>query len=191
MSDRKVFDAATVLRQCGTDAWPTAGSVAMRVSSFEGTRKPLRLWFQAKQRDQPKRQCARPATHSWPGQLSVPPPGLAAQVAARPISWAEGEVDETYVGGRETGVVGRQTNTKSIVAMRRKSEGGAPRRGCGCEEPDPVCPNNRGAWRDRPNRWRQRTVVWRTKAMTTSRDPFPPVATRPTSSCHESRGRSA
>ena len=28
-----------------------------------------------------------------------------------------------------------------------------PRRGCGCEEPDPVCPNNRGAWRDRPNRW--------------------------------------
>ena len=54
---------------------------------------------------------------------------------------------------------GRRTKTKSIARLRRKSEGGAlagsewPRRGCGCEEPDPVCPNNRGAWRDRPNRW--------------------------------------
>ena len=27
-----------------------------------------------------------------------------------------------------------------------------PRRGCGCEEPIPFA-NNRGAWRDRPNRW--------------------------------------
>ena len=32
---------------------------------------------------------------------------------------------ETYVGGRETGVVGRQTKTKSIVAIAAESEGGA------------------------------------------------------------------
>ena len=38
----------------------------------------------------------------------------------------------------------------------------------------------------------QPTVVWRTKALTTSRDPFPPVATRPTShATSASRGRSA
>ena len=70
------------------------------------------------------------------------------------------EVDETYVGGRETGVVGRQTKTKSIVAIAAEVRG----RGTGrirmsrvedvaAREPDPVCPNNRGAWRDRPNRW--------------------------------------
>ena len=35
------------------------------------------------------------------------------------------EGDETYVGGRETGVVGRQTKTKSSSRLRRKSEGGA------------------------------------------------------------------
>ncbi len=110
------------------------------------------------------------------------------------ISWGGAvEVDETYVGGRETGVVGRQTKTKSIVAIAAEVRGrghwpdpNEPRRGCGCEEPDPVCPNNRGAWRDRPNRWLV-SLQWsgEPRAMTTSRDPFPPVATRPTSSCHE------
>ena len=103
------------------------------------------------------------------------------------------EGDETYVGGRETGVVGRQTKTKSIVAIAAEVRGRGTGRirmsrveDVGCEEPDPVCPNNRGAWRDRPEPMAgQPTVVWRTKAMTTSRDPFPPVATRPTSSCHE------
>ena len=52
------------------------------------------------------------------------------------------EVDETYVsGGRETGVVGRQTKTKSIVAIAAQVRGpghwpdpNEPRRGCGCEE---------------------------------------------------------
>ena len=33
------------------------------------------------------------------------------------------EVDETYVGGRETGVVGRQTKTKSIVAIAAEVRG--------------------------------------------------------------------
>ena len=121
-----------------------AGSVAMQPVSasnigasagtiFEGTRKPLRLWFQAMWwRDQPEArgQCARPATHSWPGQLSDRL-GLAAQVAARHgdapgrdlLGGAVEASDETYVGGRETGVVGRQTKTKSIVAIAAEVRG--------------------------------------------------------------------
>ena len=65
------------------------------------------------------------------------------------------EVDETYVGGRETGVVGRQTKTKSIVAIAAEVTGRI--RMSRVEDVAArsltVCPNNRGAWRDRPNRW--------------------------------------
>ena len=47
--------------------------------------------------------------------------------------------------------VGRQTKTKSIRDCGGSPRAGhwpdpnEPRRGCGCEEPDPVCPNWRGA----------------------------------------------
>ena len=147
--------------------------------------------------NQARGQCARPATHSWPGQLSDRL-GLLHKLRramvrpGRDLLGGAVEVDETYVGGRETGVVGRQTKTKSIVAIAAEVRG-------------------RGTGRIRMSRvedvaarslipFVQTTVapgatvrtdgwsayrVWRTKAMTTSRDPFPPVATRPTSSCHE------
>ena len=89
---------------------------------------------------------------------------------------------------------GRQTKTKSIVAIaaevrvrpryRHWPDPNEPRRGCGCEEPDPVCPNNRGAWLlDRPNRW---LVIAYSGLANQGYDhqprSFPPVATRPTSS---------
>ena len=81
---------------CGTDAWPTArGQLrcnrCQRQTSvtagtiFEGTRKPLRLWFQAMWYVTNQKHgvsALGPATHSWPGQLSDRL-GLAAQVAAR------------------------------------------------------------------------------------------------------------
>ena len=81
---RKVFDA----RLAGTDAWPTArGQLrcnrCQRQTSvtagtiFEGTRKPLRLWFQAMwYADQPDQHFGVSALgvqpHSWPGQLIRP-----------------------------------------------------------------------------------------------------------------------
>ena len=97
------------------------------------------------------------------------------------ISWAARrvEVDETYVGGREPtgGNPGRQTKTKSIVAIAAEVRGrghwpdpNEPRRGCGCElslipfvnkavAPGATVRTDAG----------QPTVVWRTKAMTASR----------------------
>ena len=101
------------------------------------------------------------------------------------------EVDETYVGGRETGVVGRQTKTKSIVAIAAEVRG----RGTGrirmlpsvedvaARSLIPFVQTTVAPGATVQNRWLV-SLQWseRTKAMTTSRDPFPPVATRPTSS---------
>jgi transposase-like protein len=92
---------------------------------FEGTRKPLRLWFQA----------------AW--QVTSQKYGASALGVQRVLgvksyetawSWLHKfrramvrpgrdrlsgiiEVDETYVGGIEEGVAGRQTETKAIVAV--------------------------------------------------------------------------
>ena len=76
---------------CGTDASDGAGSPVSRQTSvtagtiFEGTRKPLRLWFQAMWSVTNQKHGVSALglqTHSWPGQLSDRL-GLAAQVAAR------------------------------------------------------------------------------------------------------------
>ena len=172
---RKVFDA----RCCGTDAWPTARgqlrcnrcrrqtSVTAGTMAFEGTRKPLRLWFQAMWYVTNQKHGVSAlglqrilglgsyqTAWAWLHKLR-----RAMVRPGRDLLGGAVEVDETYVGGRETGVVGRQTKTKSIVAIAAEVRGRSTGRirmsrvEDGCEEPDPVCPNNRGAWRDRPNRW--------------------------------------
>lgn len=104
---------------CQRQTSATAGTI------FEGTRKPLRLWFLA----------------MW--YVTNPKQGVSALGLQRALglgsyqtAWAwlhklrramvrpgrdrlsgEVEVDETYVGGAETGVRGRQTVRKSIVAI--------------------------------------------------------------------------
>ena len=173
---RKVFDARlaaepTPGRRRGVSCDATGVSVKTSVTAgtiFEGTRKPLRLWFQAMWYVTNQKHGVSAlglqrilglgsyqTAWAWLHKLR-----RAMVRPGRDLLGGAVEVDETYVGGRETGVVGRQTKTKSIVAIAGGSpraghwpDPNEPRRGCGCEEPDPVCPNNRGAWRDRPNRW--------------------------------------
>ena len=81
-------------------------------------------------RDQPEArgQCARPATHSCLGSYQTAWAWLhklrrAMVRPGRDLLGGAVEVDETYVGGRETGVVGRQTKTKSIVAIAAEVRG--------------------------------------------------------------------
>ena len=194
---------------CGTDAWPTArGQLrcnrCQRQTSvtagtiFEGTRKPLRLWFQAMWYVTNQKHGVSAlglqrilglgsyqTAWAWLHKLR-----RAMVRPGRDLLGGAVEVDETYVGGRETGVVGRQTKTKSIVAIAAEVRG----RGTGrirMSRVEDVAARSLIPFVQttlaRPSEPMagQPTVVWRTKAMTTSRDPFPPVATRPTSSCHE------
>ena len=195
---------------CGTDAWPTArGQLrcnrCQRQTSvtagtiFEGTRKPLRLWFQAMWYVTNQKHGVSAlglqrilglgsyqTAWAWLHKLR-----RAMVRPGRDLLGGAVEVDETYVGGRETGVVGRQTKTKSIVAIAAQVRG-------------------RGTGRIRMSRVEDvaarslipfvqttvapgatvRTDGWSAYSGLANqgydhRDPFPPVATRPTSSCHE------
>ena len=127
---------------CGTDAWPTArGQLrcnrCQRQTSvtagtiFEGTRKPLRLWFQAMWYVTNQKHGVSAlglqrilglgsyqTAWAWLHKLR-----RAMVRPGRDLLGGAVEVDETYVGGRETGVVGRQTKTKSIVAIAAEVRG--------------------------------------------------------------------
>ena len=81
-------------------------------------------------RDQPEArgQCARPARILGLGSYQTAWAWLhklrrAMVRPGRDLLGGAVEVDETYVGGRETGVVGRQTKTKSIVAIAAEVRG--------------------------------------------------------------------
>ena len=110
---------------CGLETSLTSRTI------FEGTRKPLRLWFRV----------------MW--MLTGPKDGVSAQDLQRQLGFSryetvwtwlhklrramvrprrdrlsgQVEVDETYVGGVERGVKGRQTLTKSIVAIAAEKRG--------------------------------------------------------------------
>lgn len=110
---------------CRAQVSLTAGTI------FQGTRKPLRLWFDA----------------IWyiTGQKhGVSALGLQRVLGLRSYqtawTWAHKlrramvrpgrdklsglvEVDETYVGGEETGVVGRKTHRKALVAIAAELKG--------------------------------------------------------------------
>ena len=166
---RKVFDARLAAeptpgrrRGVSCDATASASNIGDGGDDLRGHSKAIAPLVPGDVvRDQPEaRGCARPAT-PWPGQLSDRL-GLAAQVAARHgeagalIFWAarsrwtkpmwaagkpaRGATDEDQVDRRDCGGSPRAGHWP---------DPNEPRRGCGCEEPDPVCPNNRGAWRDR------------------------------------------
>ena len=136
-------------------------------------------------------QSARPETHSWPGQLSDRL-GLAAQVAVLPCCKARGviywsssvEVPETYVGGRDTeqswGYRFRSANWIVAIAAEVRCRGTYRIRMSRNEDVAtrsliPFIQTTVRVYRDRAEPMAdQPTVVWRTKAMTSSRDPFAP-----------------
>jgi transposase-like protein len=81
-------------------------------------------------RDEPEArgQCVGGATHSCLGSYQTAWAWLhklrrAMVRPGRDLLNGEVEVDETYVGGRETGVAGRQTNKKSIVVIAAEIQG--------------------------------------------------------------------
>jgi transposase-like protein len=127
----------------GERAWPTGRSGLLECANchrqtsvtagtiFEGTRKPLRMWFRAMWW----------VTNQKPGISAV---GLQRALGLRSYqtAWAwlhklrramvrpgrdrlsgRVEVDEIYVGGEESGVHGRQTETKALVAVAAEEVG--------------------------------------------------------------------
>ena len=111
--------------KCQRQTSPTAGTI------FEGTRKPLRTWFLA-------------MWHVTSQKSGISALGLqrVLGLASYQTAWAwlhklrramvrptrerldgEVEVDETYLGGTEANVVGRQTNKKSIVVIAAEMRG--------------------------------------------------------------------
>src|SRR5512134_106205 len=111
--------------RCQRQTSPTAGTI------FEGTRKPLRLWFQAMWYVTNQKHGVSAlgvqrilglgsyqTAWTWLHKLR-----RAMVRPGRDLLDGEVEVDETYVGGRETGVVGRKTNKKSIVVIAAEVQG--------------------------------------------------------------------
>ena len=111
---------------CQRQTSPTAGTI------FEGTRKPLRLWFQAMWYVTNQKHGVSAlgvqrilglgsyqTAWTWLHKLR-----RAMVRPGRDLLSGEVEVDETYLGGREVGVTGRKTNKKSIVAIA--AAGAAP-----------------------------------------------------------------
>jgi len=110
---------------CQRQTSPTAGTI------FEGTRKPLRMWFQAMWHI----TCQKSGGSAMGLQRAL---GLGSYQTA----WAwlhklrramvrpgrdrlQGtvEVDETYIGGLEEGVEGRETEQKALVGIAVEEDG--------------------------------------------------------------------
>lgn len=110
---------------CDRQTSPTAGTI------FEGTRKPLRLWFQAMWYVTNQKHGVSAlgvqrilglgsyqTAWTWLHKLR-----RAMVRPGRDLLEGDVEVDETYVGGHETGVIGRKTKKKSIVAIAAEIRG--------------------------------------------------------------------
>ena len=106
-------------KQCHRQTSVTAGTV------FEGTRKPLRVWFQAIWYLTNQILCVSAlglqrvlglgsyqTAWTWLHKMR-----LAMVRPGRDMLSGHVEVDETYIGGAEEGVRGRKTVTKSIVII--------------------------------------------------------------------------
>ena len=112
---------------CQRQTSPTAGTI------FEGTRKPLRTWFQAMWYVTSQKYGVSAlglqrvlglgsyqTAWSWLHKLR-----RAMVRPGRDRLSDEVEVDETYLGGKEAGVVGRKTTKKSIIAIAAEVRGSA------------------------------------------------------------------
>jgi transposase-like protein len=110
---------------CHRQTSPSAGTI------FDGTRKPLRSWFQAMWYVTSQKLGGSAlglqrvlglgsyqTAWAWLHKLrrSMVRPGRDRLTGTI-------EVDETYVGGPESGVAGRKTETKSIVVVAAQEEG--------------------------------------------------------------------
>ena len=104
---------------CGHQTSVTAGTI------FEGTRKPLRLWFQAMWYITNQKSGVSAlglkrvlglgsyqTAWAWLHKLR-----RAMVRPGRDLLSGRVEVDESYVGGEEEGVHGRETETKAIVVI--------------------------------------------------------------------------
>jgi transposase-like protein len=124
----KAWPVRAVLLQCSDCAYQasvTAGTI------FQDTRKPLTLWFRAMWEVTSQKNGASalglqrvlglgsyPSAWTWLHKLrrAMVRPGrdrLAGKV----------EVDETYLGGREEGVHGRETETKALIVVAAQEDG--------------------------------------------------------------------
>jgi transposase-like protein len=112
-------------RLCGKQASLTAGAI------FEGTRKPLRLWFLAMWFVTSQKNGVSAlglqrvlglgsyeTAWTWLHKLR-----RAMIRPGRDTLHGEVEVDETYIGAPEEGVKGRQTANKAIVAVAAEKDG--------------------------------------------------------------------
>lgn len=110
---------------CQRQTSPAAGTI------FEGTRKPLKMWFQAMWYVTNSKQGVSAlglqrtlglgsyqTAWSWLHKMR-----RAMVRPGRDRLTGEVEVDETYLGGKETGVIGRETENKSIVAIAAEVRG--------------------------------------------------------------------
>lgn len=119
-----------VCSSCRKQASVTAGTI------FEKTRKPLQVWFHVAWEITNSKQ----GTNALTIQRRIGLPNYKTawswlhkfrRAMVRPdrdLLAGEVEVDETYVGGEEEGVSGRQTRTKSIVVIAVELQGNRPGR---------------------------------------------------------------
>jgi transposase-like protein len=123
---------------CQRQTSPTAGTI------FEGTRKPLRIWFRAMWYVTNSKQGVSAlelqrvmgfgsyqTAWSWLHKMR-----RAMVRPGRDKLTVEVEVDETYIGGEEHGVIGRETEKKSLVAIAAEVRGKAMGRIRMCRIPD-------------------------------------------------------
>lgn len=110
---------------CGHEASVTAGTI------FQDTRKPLLMWFRAMWwvTSQKNGASAMGVQHvlglgsyqtawMWLHKLR-----RAMVRPGRDRLWGRVELDETYVGGQESGVIGRQTDDKALVLIAVERDG--------------------------------------------------------------------
>ena len=163
--NRGVGDGQGPTAMCGM---PTSDVADRARTIFEGTRKPLRLWFQAMWYVTNQKHGVSAlgvqrilglggyqTAWTWLHKLR-----RAMVRPGRELLNGEVEVDETYVGGREVGVTGRKTNKKSIVGDCRRNPGSGHRsyphgacRGRIRREPHSFRPNGCVPGSNDSNRW--------------------------------------
>ena len=124
----KGWPLRSVLLECGNCGYQTSVTAG---TIFQGTRKPLALWFRMMWRVTNQKNGASAlglqralglgsykTAWTWLHKLR-----RAMVRAGRDRLTGSVEVDETYVGGLEEGVRGRQTETKALGVIAAQEDG--------------------------------------------------------------------